>query len=184
MQRTFIFSLIAVPFIANADVKSLCINGEKMLFTCTSKSSVASVCASHDLSENAGYLRYVHSKNGRIDLTYPQSRSLAKHHFKWFYGWSPGFISMLEFGQGEYTYYVYSSFGNNYSAPRKPGGPQISHSWDTSGVGVFKGNSLISNMKCGYSEHRFSDQAVIDLLNSAKLPIANDELLFNNKLPF
>ena len=166
-------------FSALASAGSLCGSQERTLFTCKSKSKLASICASQTLSENAGYLRYVYGNDKKIELDYPKNRSLAKENFLWSKSWSPGVNVYLKFRVGQFKYYVYSGQGESYGDRENPN--SIYH-WEYSGIAVFRNEALLQNIKC--ADANISTSEGINEIERTKIP-SDDEANFNllSKLP-
>ena len=168
--------LLSLPTISHGGENGLCKANEDSLFTCHYKKKLISVCASKNLSESAGYLRYAFGTKEKVELDYPQNRTLAKDNFKFFNGWSPGVYSSLEFNISSHTYYIYGSEGNNYS---EPGNPDSIKYWESSGVAVFRDGHLIKNIKCGNGDIGITQPAIIDRLKLINMPYSEPEPLFN-----
>jgi hypothetical protein len=62
---------------------NLCTAGEVPVFSCaTTGGKVVSLCASPDLSETAGSLRYRFGRPGEVELTYPDDQTPPKAAFR------------------------------------------------------------------------------------------------------
>src|SRR5258705_13278099 len=64
---------------------SLCVKGEKVVFSCRVKRSnkIVSLCSSAKLTKNAGYLQYRFGVPGKTELVFPKDRSQSLKLFKW-----------------------------------------------------------------------------------------------------
>ena len=178
MNYFILMVLLLLPMICHGGGNGLCKANEDSIFICDYKKKIISVCASKSLSENSGYLRYAFGTTEKIDLDYPKNRTTAKNSFKFFHAWSPGTYSSLEFNIGSYTYYTYASEGNNYS---EPGNPDSIKYWESNGVAVFRGEHLISNIKCDNinGDIGIAQPAVLERLKLTKMPYSDPEPLFN-----
>ncbi len=63
--------------------KSLCIEGEQIIFSCQLKraTKIVSLCASADLAKERGYLQYRFGLPGKIELQFPQDRQRPQQNF-------------------------------------------------------------------------------------------------------
>lgn len=67
-----------------AQTKSLCRAAEQTIWSCaTTKNKIASVCASKDLTAEAGYLQYRFGVLGKIELEFPKDRAGSQKAFKY-----------------------------------------------------------------------------------------------------
>lgn len=166
-----------------ASSDTLCDSQEQTLFSCKSKSKLASLCSSNVFSENTGYIRYLYGKHGEIELEYPNDKSLARKNFKWSRVYSPGVNVYLKFNIGEFKYYVYSSQGESYNSYSGQSGDRSMYHWEGGGVAVFRNSKLFRNIECSDTYKDFLTLKVKDF-ELAKVP-ANDETDFNlwEKIP-
>jgi len=64
--------------------KSLCQANEQTIWSCaTTKNKIASVCASKDLAEDKGYVRYRFGSLGKVELEFPKTRKDSQKAFKY-----------------------------------------------------------------------------------------------------
>ncbi len=65
--------------------KSLCAEGEQIVFSCQLKraTKIVSLCASLDLDKERGYLQYRFGVPGRIELQFPRERQRAQQNFRY-----------------------------------------------------------------------------------------------------
>jgi hypothetical protein len=70
---------------ANASVtSSLCVQGEKTVFSCALKNSkTISLCSSAKLNKDEGYLQYRFGVPGKIELEYPKERAAPQKAFQY-----------------------------------------------------------------------------------------------------
>jgi len=70
---------------------SLCAQTEHIIFSCSTKRSTAarspskivSLCASHDLAKDRGYLQYRYGLPGKVELEFPDSRRGTQQRFQY-----------------------------------------------------------------------------------------------------
>jgi len=62
-----------------------CASDEQTIFSCpiAHTQKVLSVCGSKRLGSNEGFLQYRYGSVGKIELTYPQSRTGTQEKFRW-----------------------------------------------------------------------------------------------------
>jgi len=108
--------LYPVGFAASAaDVPApvnLCTSGETVVFSCSlTNGKIVSLCASPDLSRDAGYLQYRYGRNaGSIGLRYPSKLSREGARFKYMQDYAAkGGTTALSFKIGPYRYSVFST---------------------------------------------------------------------------
>ena len=98
---------------ASAAPVTQCQGDETIVFSCSTGSRVLSICASKDLSKNAGYMQYRYGPPGKPELVYPEA---LRHPAGLF---TPGTLSFsggggayLKFAKPPYAYTVFSAIGN------------------------------------------------------------------------
>ena len=96
------------PFLA-ASAYTLCHPNETVVFSCATGTHFLSICASPNLSKDAGYLQYRYGSEDRIDLSYPEtSRPPAGLFVTFQQMYSGGGGTFLQFKNNNYTYTVFS----------------------------------------------------------------------------
>jgi hypothetical protein len=102
----------AAPLPAAAAVTH-CKANETVVFSCSTGSHILSICASRDLSKNAGYLQYRYGPAGKPELAFPET---PRHPAGLF---TPGTLSFsggggayLRFSKPPYAYTIFSAIGN------------------------------------------------------------------------
>lgn len=103
---------------------SLCKTGEKIIFSCRLKgpaSKTVSICASKNLSEKTGYLKYRFGKPKAIELEYPQTNenTLSAFRLQKYYRPSQGDLKSiwtysLSFENEGHRYEVHSDYNGDY----------------------------------------------------------------------
>lgn len=75
---TIVFSFLFGQscFAKDEPAKSLCSKNESILFSCSYKKKVVSLCASQSLDSKTGYIQYRASNRGKLELEFP---SVKKH---------------------------------------------------------------------------------------------------------
>ena len=74
---------LALAFYAGpAAAQSLCAADETIVWSCGYQDSSYAVCASKDVSKNAGYLQYRETKSGEMVLRFPDSHTLPAGLFE------------------------------------------------------------------------------------------------------
>jgi hypothetical protein len=90
-----------------------CKANETIVFSCSTGSRILSICASRDLSKNAGYMQYRYGQAGKPELVFPE---MPRHPAGLF---TPGTLSFsggggayLKFSKPPYAYTIFSAIGN------------------------------------------------------------------------
>lgn len=143
-------------------VANLCSRNETVLFACTTGKKLISVCATQNLSTNAGQIFYRLAAIGQApEMTYPEGNQSPKTAFKQgsyriTNDRSGGFLS---FNRGDFRYVMYSGSGNvqNYS-----------------GVTVERAGKPVANLKC---EGDVYDELYPQSLS--KIGVPTDEITFS-----
>lgn len=120
-------SLFAVGSLAQAN---LCTRDEVMVWSCSTKAKVYSVCASRDLSPTAGYLQYRAGKSPKLEFAFPDPPRHPKGHF--LLRLAPRGAS-LSFTNGDYEYWIYEPLAGSTT------------------IDVSKGGTLIGTVTCAWS---------------------------------
>ena len=114
---------------------SHCSAKEETLFSCRTGAKTVSVCASPDLSANAGSLQYRFGRLGAAELLYPTAetnwRQVTRGGVLTFAG---GGGSFLSFARGPYRYVVYTAIGKGWG--------------QKAGVVVEKGGKRVTSLSC------------------------------------
>jgi hypothetical protein len=65
--------------------KTLCAKEERIIFSCVLRrtAKIVSVCASHDLTNDKGYLQYRFGMPGKIELEFPKDRTNTQQGFEY-----------------------------------------------------------------------------------------------------
>ncbi len=98
---------------------TLCAADEQIIFSCPTKRSakIVSLCASKDLSKQAGYLIYRFGVPGKIELEFPQSRSGSQQLFHYSHYFRAQFDqTAITFANGGYEYSIF----HDYNGEEKP----------------------------------------------------------------
>ena len=98
---------------------ALCAPQEAPIFSCSTGTKIVSLCASKDLGENTGALRYLFGARGTIELTYPAPgvppRAAFAHGVT---GGTGGGADFLRFETGGVTYTL---FADHYRGRERDG---------------------------------------------------------------
>lgn len=114
---------------------SLCIAPEKTVFTCSTGTKLISVCASPNLSTQAGYLQYRFGIQGTPpELAIPDFKVIPKTGINTkTLGFSGGGAAYIRFKNGDTAYVVYSGEGKG---------------WKRNGVAIEKKGTFASFVSC------------------------------------
>jgi len=95
--------------ISAAERKTYCESTEVVVFSCTSRHRVISVCRSPDLSANAGYLQYRFGTAGKPpEFVYPTEKIHPHEYFKYVSeGGAKWSSDQLQFSVAAYEYVVF-----------------------------------------------------------------------------
>ncbi|HKE57402.1 MAG TPA: hypothetical protein VKB46_11890 [Pyrinomonadaceae bacterium] len=120
---TFLLLSIGALGVSRPDLQkvtaTLCDSGEQVIFSCPLKRStkIVSLCASKDLSKQAGYLQYRFGAPGRIELEFPQSRSGSQQQFQYSHYFRAQFdLTAITFANDGYEYSIF----HDYNGEEKP----------------------------------------------------------------
>jgi hypothetical protein len=109
--RRTIICVLALLGCNGVTAATLCGTTERIIFSCQIKASpkIASVCASADLSEEAGYLQYRFGAPSRIEFVFPKRKRGSQDAFIWDHKYSAlyGARDWLEFTSSNYRYSVH-----------------------------------------------------------------------------
>jgi hypothetical protein len=104
---------LVLPGAGMAAAVTQCKAGETIVFSCSTGSRILSVCASKDLSKNAGYMQYRYGPAGRPELVFPETlRHPAGLFTPGTLMFSGGGGAYLKFSKPPYVYTVFSAIGN------------------------------------------------------------------------
>jgi hypothetical protein len=140
--------LLPSPIFA-ASAYTHCKPGETIVFSCSTGSRVLSVCASPDISKNAGYLQYRYGLKDNPEFVYPETPQHPAGLFT--PGTQPlagGGMTFLQFKNGAYTYTVFSAlgkFGKSCGTPQEQA-PTCLRTID--GVAVQSNGREVANIPC------------------------------------
>lgn len=116
---------------------TLCQSDEKVIFSCSTKKKLISVCASKNLSANSGYLQYRIGLLNKLEMEYPETHKEANGLFEYFTTFHNAESSQfLSFKKDIYEYTVFSRHDHTVSDE------------EGEGVDVSRNGSLISTVKC------------------------------------
>jgi len=135
---------------------SLCTAGEVPVFSCaTTGRKVVSLCASPDLSETTGSLRYRFGRPSGVEMTYPDDQTPPKAAFR------AGIIGagggdFVRFTRGDVTYTIEHADG-----PR---------SGQYAGVTIHRGPKRVAELRCKGTPYDVLGPNGFALIYRAKLP--------------
>ena len=119
MSRVVVVAIVALcisqPFSARAASLSLCSDQERTLFSCSTGRKTVSVCASSELSSEAGSVQYRFGSQAAPELAYPPSsadwRTMARSGVLTFAGGGGAYLAFLK---GPYRYVVFTAIGKGW----------------------------------------------------------------------
>jgi hypothetical protein len=136
---TTAMAMAAGPCPAWAAAVTHCKAAETVVFSCSTGSRILSICASSNLSKNAGYLQYRYGPPGKPELVFPE---MLRHPAGLF---TPGTLmfsggggAYLKFSKPPFAYTVFSAIGN-WGARGKA---------TVQGVAVQKDGAEFANIPC------------------------------------
>jgi len=95
-----------------ASAYTLCHTNETVVFSCATGTHFLSICASPNLSKEAGYLQYRYGSKDKLELVYPTTPQPPTGLFVPFEQmYSGGFGSFVQFKNNNYTYTVFDAVG-------------------------------------------------------------------------
>ncbi len=103
LKSILFLTLLSGSGFAVGTKKYLCTESELVLFSCTSKNKVISICATPDLDAQKGYLVYRMARSGKTEFEFPKENKHPKGIFS--YRLMPR-SSELNFKNGEYEYAI------------------------------------------------------------------------------
>jgi hypothetical protein len=116
-----------------------CRASETIVFSCSTGSQILSICASKDLSKNAGYMQYRYGPAGKPQLVFPETlRHPAGLFTPGTLVFSGGGGAYLKFSKPPYVYTVFSAIGNFAKRGKGTAG----------GVAVQKDDQEFANIPC------------------------------------
>jgi hypothetical protein len=128
------------PLTAQAAAATLCSPEEEVVYSCSTGSRYLSICASKNLSKNAGYMQYRFGPAGKSELLFPETlRHPAGLFTPGTLMFSGGGGAYLRFTKTPYVYTIFSAIGNW----GKKGGKATAQ-----GVAVQKDGVEVANIAC------------------------------------
>ncbi len=119
---------------------TLCNAEELVVFSCSTGSRIASVCASKNISQKAGHLQYRFGQKGKIELSYPATDAEpAKAFSSGTMSYSGGGGAWLRFSKGQFRYSIFTAIGK--------WGPSGRHA-TAEGVAIQKDGKDFANFPC------------------------------------
>jgi hypothetical protein len=123
-----------LPMHAAAET-TICGSPQRALFSCSTGTKTASICASRDLTASAGFLQYRFGRPTAVELSYPPAgadwRKVARGGTFMFSGGGGAFLA---FTNVPYRYIVYSAVGRGWGSK--------------AGVIVEKGGKRVTSLAC------------------------------------
>jgi len=107
---------------------SLCENTEKVIFSCTIKTSmkIVSLCSSQELTKERGYLQYRFGLPGKIELEFPKQREQTQSAFKYSHYFRAQFDQTeISFAQNNYEYAIFDDYNGEEKPARHEQGVRI-----------------------------------------------------------
>lgn len=118
-----------------ADPRGQCAADEVVAFTCSTGDKTVSVCASSDLSAQAGWIQYRFGPPGAPELVLPRTHSHPRGQVQagtWTFAGGGG--AFMEFANPPYSYAVYTAIGRGWG--------------EKAGVAVQRDGKRVSNLPC------------------------------------
>lgn len=125
---------------------SLCTSNEEIIWSCTLRNKIYSVCASRQLNKKTGYMQYRVAKNNKIEFLFPEEKMHPSGKFS-FALLPKG--AMLSFGNASYQYEMFESL---------MGEPSFS---------VAKNGKLVLDVQCDSGSYTLTNTDVQKLLSGA-----------------
>ncbi len=131
---------------SKAKTESLCTDNERVVFTCTIKQKVASVCASNDFSNISGYMQYRFGEIGSPEILIPKKHKLSQSDIAFNFNTTGhgGYASYIRFSQRSYKYYIYDASAVTGPDPKTGLRSLEEHS----GVYVTKNQNVVFSQEC------------------------------------
>ncbi|MDO8729330.1 MAG: hypothetical protein Q7K26_05635 [bacterium] len=141
--RLLIVSIILLPITVQAEKlqnSSLCGAEENVVFSCSAKHKIVSLCATKELTAKYGQLIYRYGQyNQTPELTYANELNLPGKVFStYFENWSKGGYAAVTFSRGEFAYTIYNRRAVYEIDNRSNGG----------GIKIYRKEELISDLWC------------------------------------
>lgn len=98
---------------------SLCISGERVIFSCSVKRSakLMSLCAAQDVTRTRGYVQYRFGLPGKVELEYPTEKQGSQEKFEYYHYFRPQFDETeISFSSSGYNYVIF----DDYNGEMKP----------------------------------------------------------------
>lgn len=109
-------------FAAQSMEPTLCTPDENILFQCTLKTKLLSLCASKDFAPDRGTLQYRFGTSKKLDLVYPATPQAAAGHF--FFSSTPysgGGEAHIRFETAGYEYFLFDKvIRTSFNGPNNP----------------------------------------------------------------
>lgn len=106
---------------------SLCTSNEKVVFSCTLKSSrIVSLCSSPELTKDKGYLQYRFGLPGKIELEFPKEREKSQQVFKYtHYFRAQVDLTEISFTSDGYQYSIFDDYNGEERPTRTAQGVKV-----------------------------------------------------------
>lgn len=143
MANRLIISLVLLSSTSTlaAELKpSLCSSSEKIVFSCSIKKKIVSLCATPDITAKTGRLTYrFGTSNSASELEFSSDElGPASSFTSYFENWAKGSYSAISFKRGEYSYTVYNRMAAFEENDRSNGG----------GVQIYQNHKQIADLWC------------------------------------
>ena len=124
MRRSRIIVVVATTLFCMSSLAqgNLCTKDESMVWSCSTKEKIYSLCASRNLSATAGYLQYRAGKGVKPEFAFPDSLQHPKGHF---------LLRLerrgasLKFMNADYEYWIYEPLAGSTTIDVSKGGKFI-----------------------------------------------------------
>jgi hypothetical protein len=143
-MHIFILLLFLIGPVAEAsENKYLCKRDEAIIFGCSLKTKMVSLCSSKSVSPTLGYVQYRYGTLDKLEMVYPNRLLPPKgYFFLGQSGWSGGGENRIRFNNGKYNYLIFDIL-SKVSDPPEP------NRWrSTSGIIVGRDNKTLSLQIC------------------------------------
>ena len=132
-----------------ASAYTLCHTNETVVFSCATGTHFLSICASPNLSKEAGYLQYRYGSKDKLELVYPTTPQPPTGLFVPFEQmYSGGFGSFVQFKNNNYTYTVFDAVGRWGKSCFTPHERAETCLQEVEGIAVQNNGKEVANIPC------------------------------------
>ena len=152
-----------------ASAYTLCHTNETVVFSCATGTHFLSLCASPNLSKEAGYLQYRYGSKDKLELVYPTTPQPPTGLFVPFeQTYSGGFGSFVQFKNNNYTYTVFDAVGKWGESCFTPHERAETCLLQVEGVAVQNNGKKVANIQCR-KDADFVEHAIDKMVTAKRL---------------